>query len=449
MTGRLVLGVMTIAVLFVPGTSRSQTGGSIELVGFLEIPQSEYNTDVWGWVDPNTQIEYALVGNNSTGLHIVDVSNPANPWIVSTIKTVPRFDIKTWQHYAYVVDGNYGFAGQIGRIVDISDPAHPVAVGSIPAGHNIFIDEQGYLYLAFPGLKIFNLAPDPTNPVLVWEKVSQQGHDVTVIDDRMYDFHGADGTFIYDITDRTNPVLLGSITDPSIHFHHSGWTSADENYLFINDELALDPDPDIVVYDISIPGAPTKVSEIFDPNATAHNSYRIRGFLYVAYYTAGFRVYDISNPCFPFLADEYDTTPLTGEGLFKGAWGCYPFSPSGHIFINDRPDGFFIFHFEAFPTGVQPYSPAPFTLHPSRPNPFNVSTVISYEVREGARLTAEIFDVAGRKVCTLADAQQSPGPHKLSWNGANDNGARVASGVYFLRIACRDVLRVQKLILAD
>lgn len=439
--------VFTAMVLCPTSRLRSQTGGSIDLVGFLDIPDSEYNTDVWGWVDPVTHEEYALVGNNLTGLHVVDVTNPSSPWIVSTLDTVPRFDIKTWGSFVYVVDGNYGFTGENGRIIDISDPFHPLPVGSFPPGHNIFIDDEGYMYLAFPGLKIFDLNPDPTNPRWVWEKVSTQGHDATVIGDRLYDFHGYDGTFIYDVTSRASPVLLGAITDSGIHFHHSGWTSADENFLFINDELALDPDPDIVVFDISIPGNPRKVSEISDPDATAHNSYRIGDYLYVAYYTAGFRVYDISDPRFPVLADEYDTTPLVGEGLFKGAWGCYPFSPSGYIFVNDRPDGFFIFSFEAFPTGVA--APAPLVLHPVRPNPFNMSTTISYELPAGGHLTATIFDVAGRRVRTLVDADQIEGPHEVVWNGTRDDGARAVSGVYFCRLNSGEVHVTQKIVLAN
>ncbi|UCG52800.1 MAG: hypothetical protein JSW58_04400 [Candidatus Latescibacterota bacterium] len=81
--------------------------GSIELVSHLEIPNSTYNTDVWGWVDPITLKEYALVGNNATGLHIVDVSHPTDPTIVSSIGVIPSFDIKTWQNYVCTVDGNH------------------------------------------------------------------------------------------------------------------------------------------------------------------------------------------------------------------------------------------------------------------------------------------------------------------------------------------------------
>ncbi|MEJ2721137.1 MAG: hypothetical protein P8181_08335 [bacterium] len=397
----LLVVAVSICCLFDPSRLAAQPGASVNLVGYLEIPTSTYNTDVWGWVDPATLTEYALVGNNATGLHIIDCSNPLNPTITSSIDTVPSFDIKTWQHYVYTVDGNYDFAGRNGRIIDISDPAHPVVVGTIPPGHNLFVDDEGFLYVTFPGLKIFNLNPDPTRPKPIWEKVSTQGHDVTVVGDTLYDFHGYDGTFIYDISTRRHPMLIGEILDPTITFHHSGWTSSDERYLFINDEMAVHPSPDITVFDISRTFMPVKVASISDADATAHNCYRTGDFLHVAYYTAGYRVYDISDPTHPVLAGEYDTTPLSGEGIFKGAWGCYPFSPSGSVYINDRPDGFFIFSFQEA-TAVENSASSPIIeLGRNYPNPFNPETTIPYNVAFESEVEIEVYDIGGRRIRTL------------------------------------------------
>jgi hypothetical protein len=426
----------------------SSSGQSIDLVGYLDMPAAAYDTDVWGWVDPVTQIEYALVGNNATGLQIVDVSNPAHPFIVSTV-AVPSFDIKTYGNYVYTVDGNYGFVGMDGCITDITDPENPVFIGNIRAGHNLFVDHLGYLYLTFPGLQIYDLNPDPENPVLVWEKLSTEGHDVTVIGDRLYDYHGYDGTFIYDIADRSNPVLLGSITDPSISFHHSGWTSADESFLFINDEMAVHPNPDIIVFDISKPNRPKRAAEIADSTATAHNSYRIGDYLYVSYYTAGFRVYNISDPRNPVLADEYDTTPLVGEGVFKGAWGCYPFSPSGWIFINDRPDGFFIFAFNGGASGIGAPEAANIGHFHNFPNPFNPATTVSYDLKRGGRVRLDVFSVTGRKIRALADRVEPAGTHRVDWDGRDDGGARVSSGVYFCRLTAGSENASVKMVLTE
>ncbi|MCK4774875.1 MAG: choice-of-anchor B family protein, partial [Candidatus Krumholzibacteria bacterium] len=429
----------------IAGPSHSQT---INLIGFLDVPVSAYNTDVWGWVDPVTDMEYALVGNNATGLHIVDVCDPENPAIVKTIPTIPSFDIKTWGHYMYTVDGNYGFNGSDGAIVDIADPNNPVVVGNIPPGHNIFVDDLGYMYLTFPGLKIFDLNPDPTNPQLVWEKVSTEGHDVAVVGDRLYDFHGHDGTFIYDVTNRADPVLLGSITDTTIIFHHSGWSSADDNYLFITDEFSFHPAPDIIVFDISDPSLPVRAAEIADSTATAHNAYRIDHLLYVSYYTSGFRVFDISDPTEPVLADEYDTTPLSSEGIFKGAWGCYPFAPSGNIYVNDRPEGFFVFVLDSTVTGVVSDPPSSFVLQHNYPNPFNPTTTIDYDVpASGGHVTLLIYDVSGRLVRTMVNGTQTPGRKTVTWDGRSNRGQMVATGVYFYRMTAPGFAKTRKMVM--
>jgi len=442
----VVAGLACLAASIAPAPVYAQ---SVGLVGWSDIPSSQYSTDVWGWVDPLTQKEYALVGNNATGVHFVDVSDPENPFIAVSIDTVPRFDIKTRGSHMYTVDGNYSFAGADGAITDISDPFNPVVVGSFRAGHNVFIDDLGYMYVTFPGLEIFDLNPDPASPQLVWTKTSTEGHDVTVEGDRMYDFHGHDGTFIYDITDRSNPVLLGGITDPTIIFHHSGWTSADGDYLFINDEFAVSPAPDFTVWDISVPSSPVRVGMVGDPTATVHNSYRIGDYLYMSYYTAGFKVYDISDPAFPFLAGEYDTSPLTGEYDFRGAWGCYPFSPTEHIYINDRTGGFFIFSFDETLVAVAPGVPAPFELRGNYPNPFNPATTIRYNLSARSQVTLDVVDVTGRTIRTLVDDWQPAGPHSVVWDGMGGSGERVSSGVYFCRLRTPGFSRSAKMVLVE
>jgi choice-of-anchor B domain-containing protein len=307
-------------------------------VGHIQIPGT-FKTDVWSYIDPQTDKEYALVGDHSgSGLTIVDVSDPSLPVIVANIDTIPGFDVKVWSHYAYVVNG--GPSG-FGYIVDITLPAAPQVVGSFPSAHNIFIDSSGFLYAEFLGLKIYNLQPDPTQPQLIWDGGSE-GHDATVVGNRLYDFHGSVGTRIYDITDRTSPLLLGSITDPAIMYHHSGWVTKEGRYLFICDELATGAQPDVTVWDIQDPQNPEKIGSISDPLATVHNLYIVGDTAYVSYYAAGYREYDVSDPAQPRLIGYYDTNVSAQQG-FSGAFGVYAFSPTGLVFVNDWDNGLFIF----------------------------------------------------------------------------------------------------------
>ena len=414
------------------------------LVGHINpSPMLQY-VDVWGWTDPNTHKVYASIGNNATGMYIIDVTDPANPVVVSTVTSVPRVDMKTYQHYLYTVDG---IANGTAGIVDIADPANPVVVGSFSGGHNLFIDDQGFLYVALPGFRIFDLKPDPTNPQLVYQLPDvTDGHDITVIKNRMYEFRGSTGTFIWDVTDRSAPVLKSGIADPTMTFYHNGWPTRDEGYLFITDEYATTPRPDITVWDIHNLSLPHKVAAIYDSTSSAHNCYVVGDLLAVSYYTAGFKLFDVSDPTNPVLADSYDTSPYTGEGNFDGAWGCYAYGPGNHIYISDRPNGLFIFELTG-PTPVRPLSTPALTMSGGVPNPFTTATRVFYTLAHGENVTAAVYDVRGSRVKLLESGRRKAGSHELSWNGANERGAPVASGVYYLRIQTREGSRASKLTL--
>ena len=85
------------------------------------------------------------------------------------------------------------------------------------------------------------------------------------------------------------------------------------------------------------------MSDYADPDATAHNLYVIGDYAYSSYYTAGFKVFDITDPSQLVLADEYDTNNISGQG-FAGAFGVYPSPVTANIYINDN-SGVYIFGF--------------------------------------------------------------------------------------------------------
>lgn len=87
------------------------------------------------------------------------------------------------------------------------------------------------------------------------------------------------------------------------------------------------------------------------------------------------------------------------------------------------------------------------TLHQNRPNPFNPRTTISYYLPSDCPVKLEVYNVAGRRVTTLVDAVQSGGPKSVNWNGRSDRGERVASGVYFYRLAAEKKTITRKMIL--
>jgi len=86
-------------------------------------------------------------------------------------------------------------------------------------------------------------------------------------------------------------------------------------------------------------------------------------------------------------------------------------------------------------TGTEPQLPTAYRLEQNYPNPFNPDTYIRYSLPEHSVITLKIFDVLGREVITLVSGQQDPRVHTIAWNGIDNSGLRVASGVYFYRLS--------------
>ena len=93
--------------------------------------------------------------------------------------------------------------------------------------------------------------------------------------------------------------------------------------------------------------------------------------------------------------------------------------------------------------------PAEFDLVQNAPNPFNARTTIGFSLPESAACHLSIFDLRGRRVrALLAQASLPPGRHQVAWNGTNDAGGEVASGVYFYRLRAGAESRTRRLVLA-
>ena len=307
-------------------------------VGRLELPGRPV-ADCWGFVHESDGKEYAIVGHwPIPGVTLVDVSDPARPVEAAYVDSVMGFDVKYWNNHVYAVTGS---SQGPGIILDVSNPGAPIRVGTFPGAHNIYISDDGLLIAESIGVKIYDLTSDPASPDFLWQG-GTEGHDATVVGDRLFDFHGRAGTNIYDISNPSSPMLLGAIKGGGIAYHHSGWPTEDGNYLFICDELAAVNSDDFSVWDIRDLDNIERVAGFNDPEATIHNLYIINDLAYVSYYSAGFRVFDISDPSNPTVLKHFDTSDSFGPN-FDGAFGCYPFSPSGIIFVSDDINGLFIF----------------------------------------------------------------------------------------------------------
>lgn len=421
--------------------------GDITLVGQLTLPNTVRITDVWGYRDGQGH-QYAIVGDWTAGVYIVDVTVPSNPSYVTKVIGVPGFDVKVYDHYVYTCDGNA--SGTDSRIIDIADVSAPVVLpNAFLSCHNITITDGGTMFLEYLGLTSFDLSTDPAAPDSLWHNNSN-GHDCTPRGNLLYDFSGYDASMtIWDITDPAAPSVVSTITDPAINYYHSGDASKDGDYLYICDELSTDPEPDIIVWDISNPASPSRVGDLAEPTATVHNLYVVGDLAFVSYYTAGFRTLDLSNPAAPSVLDTYDTSAYSGEG-YDGAFGVYPYADGGLVFISDHPNGLFVFSVEGYngqPTAAGDTPTATATLQQNVPNPFNPRTTIAFSLDTAGSATLEVYDVRGAKVRTLVDGVRSAGAQQVEWDGRDDAGRAVASGVYYYRLRSGTTTLSRKMVL--
>jgi hypothetical protein len=96
---------------------------------------------------------------------------------------------------------------------------------------------------------------------------------------------------------------------------------------------------------------------------------------------------------------------------------------------------------------VERGAPRRLALHQNRPNPFNPSTTIAFEVPAAEHVRLQIYDVAGRLVRTLVDERLEPDYYDVPWDGRNDVGRNVGSGVYFYQLRASDRTLRNKLVL--
>jgi hypothetical protein len=92
------------------------------------------------------------------------------------------------------------------------------------------------------------------------------------------------------------------------------------------------------------------------------------------------------------------------------------------------------------------FLPTTFALYQNHPNPFNPITTIRYDLPEDGPVSIIIYDLMGREIKTLVKQVSAPGRYSVNWNGRNQWGKQIASGMYFYRMETPEFQSVKKLI---
>jgi choice-of-anchor B domain-containing protein len=348
----LKLSLHLFALLLISATAQSQT--NLNLLGDLQYPQQRGDcSDIWGYVDASGN-EYAIVGNQ-TGTSIVDVSDPTSPveiFYSAGDQTIWR-DMKVWGTTAYIT--NEGGSGL--KIIDLSNLPGPITAADVTqftgsqfpftTAHNIFMDENGIAYIAganngVGGAIILDCAANALNPVELGRYDDYYMHDVFVRNDTLWGGAINDGFFVVvDVSDPANCVTMATHFTPTT-FSHNTWLSDDGNTLYTTDEVS---NAYIAAYDVSNLANIVELDRIQSSpgqDVIPHNTFVKGNFLVTSYYTDGIVVHDATNPANLIEVGNYDTSPaFSGDG-FNGAWGVYPYFPSGNIIASDIENGLFV-----------------------------------------------------------------------------------------------------------
>ncbi|MEZ4455207.1 MAG: choice-of-anchor B family protein [Gemmatimonadales bacterium] len=344
--------------------------------------------DLWGWTDPETNREYALVGKMD-GTVFVDVTDPTNPRVLGELPLHQGAqvnlwrDIKTYQNHAFIVSDGAGPHGmQIFDLTQLRNVANPPVTfketahyDKMASAHNIVIDEaSGFAYTVGNSaggetcggaLHIIDIR-DPKNPVFAGchaDPATGNARTGYTHDAQCVVYHGPDQRYagkevcfnasetavgIADVTDKKAPKPIAVAAYPNTSYAHQGWLTDDHKYFFLDDEgdeiAGTAAKTRTMIWDVTKLDEPVLVKEFLGTTAASdHNLYIKGNYVFQSNYVAGLRILDISDPTNPRETGYFDTVPF-GENVpgFAGSWSNSPYFKSGTILVTSMREGLFI-----------------------------------------------------------------------------------------------------------
>ncbi|MGB7925100.1 MAG: choice-of-anchor B family protein [Pyrinomonadaceae bacterium] len=384
---------------------------NIDLASFLPLDHigGGQANDVWGWTDPLTGKEYALLGR-TTGTSFIDLSDPEHPVYLGNlpahnISSTWR-GIKVYKNHAFIISEAVDHGMQVFDLTQLRNVASPPVTfsetthyGGFGRGHTIAINEEtGFIYVAGSrdtcdgGLHMVNVQ-NPINPVFAG-CVAQDGytHETQCVTyrgpDAAYRGHeicfssNVDTLTIVDVTNKSNPVQLSRTGYAGVGYTHQGWLTENQAHFLLDDELdELDAHNHTrtFIWNVSDLNAPNMIgTHDAETHSIDHNQY-VRGrYVYQGNYQAGLRILDVNNIAAATMNEVayFDVYPTEDEAAFNGAWSNYPFFASGLVLVGGIEQGLFVLR-PTIPTAAQ----ANLSISLAAPaGPLKVGNTLTYNV---------------------------------------------------------------------
>ncbi|HEY0700165.1 MAG TPA: choice-of-anchor B family protein [Micromonospora sp.] len=362
---------------------------NVDLMSFLPMASvgGGQANDIWGWTDPATGREYAIMGRRN-GTSFVDVSDPVNPVYLGNLPsynglTAVWRDIKVYRNHAFVVADVSGHGMQVfdlTRLRGVTTPQTFTAnarYGLFGNAHNIAINEEtGFAYAVGSntcsgGPHMINIS----NPVAPTNAGCVSGDGYTH-DTQCVVYHGPDTAYtgreicvnsnedtvtIVDVTVKASPVQLVRKSYSGSQYTHQGWLTEDHRYFLLDDELdesRVGGGTRTYVFDVADLNAPVHTGTFTSPaTATDHNQDVKGDYTYQANYRAGLRVLSLADIAGGSLSQVgyFDVYPSSDSASMNGAWSVYPYFASGNVVVSGIEQGLFVLR----PNLIAPPPPGP------------------------------------------------------------------------------------------
>lgn len=338
---------------------------------------AEQANDIWGWTDPATGREYALVGLVN-GVAFVDITDPAQPVVLGRLPTRSEpsswRDLKVYENHVFVVSEAHDHGLQVFNLKGLRDVDAPPAVFDATAtysefgsAHNLAINEQsGFAYVAGTGdgdgcnggLHMIDIRQPAAPRFAGCFATDGYSHDVQCVNyDGPDEDHTAkeicfaaneDTLTIVDVTAKDLPVQISRTGYDGVGYTHQGWLSGNHRFFLSDDEsdeTGRGHNTRTYIWDLKDLDAP-RLTGAYEAETAAidHNLY-IRGRnVFQANYRAGLRILELTNPGAGRIKERafFDVYPADDETGFNGSWSVYPYFASGVVVISSIESGLFV-----------------------------------------------------------------------------------------------------------
>ncbi|MBB3062708.1 choice-of-anchor B family protein [Microbulbifer rhizosphaerae] len=378
-----MMPAMQAATLCQGGSAGGYPCNNVDLMSFVAKADmgggSANLNDIWGYSDPQTGAEIALVGRNN-GTSFVDVTIADAPVYLGFLPSHNNGsdswrDIKVYNDHAFIVADGGGNSSHGLQVFDLrtlrnlpspgqtlSETAHMNGFGN---AHNIAINEDsGYAYVVGSnqcsgGLYMVDIS-DPLNPQYAGcfssdgythdaQCVIYGGPDTEYSGREICVGYNEDTITIVDVTDKFNPMQVSRTLYQGSQYTHQGWfLDGNHSTLIMNDELDESRNghnTTSYIYDVSDLENPAELGRYVGPTpAIDHNLYTKDGYVYETNYRAGLRILDAANIASGQMSEVayFDTIPNSNSAQFSGTWSNYAYFASGNVILSDIGNGLFV-----------------------------------------------------------------------------------------------------------